>query len=83
MGQEQEEEKGWTSARLIFGRLIAIDKERSELKFEYKDGNEWKTETFTAADWTDDDFEQALEDLGSDITLKVIDHEAIDYEGEE
>jgi hypothetical protein len=77
----EQEHKDWTSARLIFGRLIAIDKGQSQLTLEYKDGktDEWATETFTA-DWTDDEYDEALEDLGSDITLKVIDHQAIEYE---
>jgi len=75
----EQEQKDWTSARLIFGRLIAIDKGQSQLTLEYKDGNEWATETFTV-NWTDDEYDEALEDLGSDITLKVIDHEAIEYE---
>ena len=76
---EQKEQKNWTSARLVFGRLIAIDKGQSQLTLEYKDGDEWITEAFTT-DWTEDEYEDALEDLGSDITLKVIDHEAIEYE---
>ena len=78
----EQEQKDWTSARLIFGRLIAIDKGQSQLTLEYKDGNEWATDTFTA-NWTEDEYNKALEDLGSDITLKVIDHEAIEYETDE
>jgi hypothetical protein len=76
----QEEEQEWTSARMIFGRLIAVDKEQSKLTIEYKEGNEWTDETFATEGWTDDDYDGLLEVLGSDITLKVIDHEAIDYE---
>ena len=75
-----EQEEDWTSARLIFGRLIAIDKRATQLKLEYKDGNEWTIETFSTSDWTGDDYDEALEDLGSDITLKVTDHQAIEYE---
>lgn len=77
----QKEETDWSEARVIFGKLIGINKKASQLTIEYKDGESWEEETFSLEDWTDEDYDGLLEKIGEDITLTVVDHSATNWEG--
>ena len=70
MEQQQEKKKEWfsewSSARIIFGRLIAIDKRFHQITIEYKEGEEWQSKILTTPDWTDEEWEPVLEMLGEE-----------------
>jgi hypothetical protein len=78
---EEEETTDWTSARIIFGRLIEIDKVRKCVTVEYKDEDDkWITESFSTDDWDDEDYQEIRGALGEDINLTVEDNTALDWD---
>jgi hypothetical protein len=65
----QQEDK--SSARVISGRLIEIDKKNHRILVEYKEGLNLIPETFSTQDWDDEDYEQLGAYLDKDIKLHV------------
>jgi len=76
--QELEEEKEWSEAHIIFGRLIGVDKKRKQITIEFKEGAEWVEELYYTSDWTNKEYEYAREHLGENVTLKVEDHNVVE-----
>lgn len=77
----EEEQHEWSRARIIFGRLIEIDKTHQSITLEYKKGDEWTSEEFSTKEgWTEQDYDDLLQEVGNDINLTVVDHEATDWE---
>ena len=79
---KEEQEPAWSSARVIFGRLIEIDKKSHCITLEYKEDQEWTTENFGTGDWTDEDYAQIRDALGDDISLTVEDSRALSWDRE-
>lgn len=75
MEQEKEEKLPWETARVVFGRLIGINKNASEITIETKgDDDEWFEEDYDLPrDFPQDQFEELIEYLDLDIRVVLLD----------
>ncbi|MCZ2856197.1 MAG: hypothetical protein O2U62_03795 [Candidatus Bathyarchaeota archaeon] len=75
MEQEKEEKLPWETARVVFGRLIGINKNASEITIETKgDDDEWFEEDYDLPrDFPQDQFEELIDYLDLDIRVVLLD----------
>ncbi len=75
MEQEKEEKLSWETARVVFGRLIGINKNASEITIETKgDDDEWFAEDYDLPrDFPQDQFEELIDYLDLDIRVVLLD----------
>ena len=74
----EKEKKEWKIAKIVFGRLIKIDRESHKITIEKKTSDPmdpdrwlWIEETYRISEtW---DFEDLLEHLDEDVKIKVVD----------
>jgi len=78
--QQEEEQEGWSRARIVFGRLIEIDKKDESITLEYKDGINWTSESFSTKDFSDEDYDKLNDVLGEDVEITVKDHQVTLYD---
>jgi hypothetical protein len=73
--QEKEEKLPWETARVVFGRLIGINKNASEITIETKgDDDEWFEEDYDLPrDFPQDQFEELIDYLDLDIRVVLLD----------
>jgi hypothetical protein len=77
--EEQQKEEKWSRARVVFGRLIEVDKKRQCIVVEYKERGEWSSEEFTTKGCTDADYDELRALIDSDVTIDVEDHQITSY----
>lgn len=70
--KDEGERLSWLSARVVFGRLIGIDRVSGELTLQVKDEeDEWLEEDFDLPEDFEDDFFEDLVDF-LDTTVRVV-----------
>ncbi len=74
----QEEEKGlsWETARVVFGRLIGIDKNANEVTVETRgeDGELFEEDYDLLGDFDEGQFEELVDYLDLDIRVVLLDN---------
>ncbi len=70
----------WSQVRMIFGRLIGVDKKKHCITVEYKRGDTWQSETFDLKEsrgYDDQVFEEFAANVGEDVEFRAVDNEVI------
>lgn len=87
MQEKEDELEEWKLAKVVFGRLIKIDKERKTITIETREFNPinpeqpiWISHEYTIKTHSDTDINDLRAYLGEDIELTVEDAEVIKYE---
>ncbi len=77
--QEGERELAWETARVVFGRLIGINKNANEITLETKgeDGEWFEGDYDLPEDFAQDQFEELLDYLDLDVRVILLDSTVI------
>ena len=77
--EEEEKELSWETARVVFGRLIGINKNANEITIETKgEDGEWFEEDYDLLeDFAEDQFEELLDYLDLDVRVILLDSTVI------
>lgn len=77
--EEEEKELSWETARVVFGRLIGINKNANEITIETKgEDGEWFEEDYDLLeDFAEDQFEELLDYLDFDVRVVLLDSTVI------
>jgi hypothetical protein len=75
-----DKEKKRPTARVITGKLIEVDKLHSRIVVEYRQGDEWKSETLSTENWSNEKYQQLRGQLDREIKVTVEGQEVREWE---